>query len=82
MDSSVGGINPQADWLWGLAILLVYGLLYVGLIPWSRINPSGIWCPLRLSFGCAACEASWVVPCCGAKWTSRYVGSGASRDGL
>ena len=34
----------------------------------SRIHPSRIWCLLRSPFGCATCEANWILLLCFWSW--------------
>lgn len=59
---SVGGNDSQADWLQGLAMSTVYVLLWRPT-PWRRDSPQWHFCLVRPAFGCAACEANWVVLC-------------------
>lgn len=77
---SVGGTDSQADWLQELAMPTVYVLLW-RLTPRRRDSPQRHFCLVRPAFGCAACEANWVVLCFGLKSASGCVVSGASWEG-
>ena len=78
--TSMGGIDPQAYQLQGLAATTVEDLLC--WCPAHRVGrtSAGPWCLLSVPLECVTCGGGWVVLRCGPKLSTGCTGSGASQE--
>ena len=71
--ASLGGTDPQADELWGLAVSTTEKLP----TSWSRTCFRGLWCSLSSPHECVACGGDRVVILHGVKLSTGCTSSGA-----
>lgn len=80
---SVGGNDPQPDWLWGLPLPITYKLLCGGTEPTEQDSPQWALVSVEMThWGYHLVGHYWVMLCCGLKSTYRCVSLGASWEGL